>query len=42
MRAVRMVCLPDVYTKGPMDCFRRTIANEGALGLYKGALLCHA
>lgn len=27
---------PNGRFAGPMDCFRKTIKNEGFLGLYKG------
>lgn len=30
---------PNGRFAGPMDCFRKTIKNEGFLGLYKGMTL---
>lgn len=32
---VRVQTMPDVYKSG-MDCFKKTVASEGAKGLYKG------
>ena len=40
---VKMQTFPSMY-KGTWDCFKKTIRQEGVLGLYKGsapALLCN-